>query len=147
MKIKLFKLKNKLYVINGQFKGRKVSFINMPYLRPTTNRIRETLFNWLEKHIKNARCLDCFAGSGILGIESISRLAESVTSLEIHGKLIYSIKENIKKLNISNMHIIKTNALHWLKKNKNSYDIIFIDPPFYQGLVQKIIILLKKKHG
>ncbi|QCI17448.1 16S rRNA (guanine(966)-N(2))-methyltransferase RsmD [Buchnera aphidicola (Acyrthosiphon lactucae)] len=140
-----FKKNGKIYIISGKFKGRKISFNNTENLRPTTNQIRETLFEWLSKYIKNARCLDCFAGSGALGIEAISRYAAFVTLLEIEKKTFFNLQENVKKLNISNLEIIRTNTLNWLKKNRKPYDIIFIDPPYHQGLINKTINLLENK--
>lgn len=81
-----FKKNGKIYIISGKLKGQKLSFKNNLKIRPTTNRIRETLFSWLSQKIKNARCLDCFSGSGALGIEAISRYASFVTFLEIKKK-------------------------------------------------------------
>ncbi|AYN24477.1 16S rRNA (guanine(966)-N(2))-methyltransferase RsmD [Buchnera aphidicola] len=142
-----FFLKNngKIHIISGKLKGKKILIKNNLNIRPTTNRIRETLFNWLSKHIQNARCLDCFAGSGALGIEALSRDAKFVTLLEIEKKTIILLKDNIKRLNISNLEVIHTNALNWLKKNKQPYDIIFIDPPYNQKLIDQTIFLLEKK--
>ncbi|QCI15729.1 16S rRNA (guanine(966)-N(2))-methyltransferase RsmD [Buchnera aphidicola] len=137
------KKKDKVYIISGKFKGRKISFKNISNLRPTTNQIRETLFNWLSKYIKNARCLDCFAGTGSLGIEALSRQAKFLTFLEIQKNTFLNLKKNINELNISNAEILYTNALHWIKKNNQPYDIIFIDPPYYQGLIKKTITLLE----
>lgn len=139
-----FSKKNgKIYIISGKFKGRKISFNSTLHLRPTTNRIRETVFEWLSKYIKNSRCLDCFAGSGGLGIEAISRYAAFSTFLEIEKKTIVDLKNNIKKLKIDNAEIIHTNTLSWLKKNGKPYDIIFIDPPYYQGLIESTLNLLE----
>ncbi|QCI23601.1 16S rRNA (guanine(966)-N(2))-methyltransferase RsmD [Buchnera aphidicola (Macrosiphoniella sanborni)] len=139
------KKNNKVYISSGKFKGRKISFNNCDHLRPTINRIRETLFSWLSKYIKNAKCLDCFAGSGALGIEAVSHYAESSTLLEIEKKTFLNLKKNIKQLKISNIKIIHTNTFYWLKKTGKPYDIIFIDPPYYQGLVNKTINLLINK--
>ncbi|QCI16869.1 16S rRNA (guanine(966)-N(2))-methyltransferase RsmD [Buchnera aphidicola (Aphis helianthi)] len=141
-----FKKKGKVYIISGKLKGRKLSFKDNFSIRPTTNRIKETLFNWLSKYIQNARCLDCFAGSGALGLEAISRYAKFVTLLEINKKTVLSLIQNKKKLNISNLEIIHTNTLDWLIKPKKPYDIIFIDPPYNTELVEKTIILLEKKN-
>ncbi|ALD14995.1 16S rRNA methyltransferase [Buchnera aphidicola (Aphis glycines)] len=137
--------KGRVYIISGKLKGQKIAFKNNLNIRPTTNRIRETLFNWIAKDIKNSRCLDCFAGSGALGLESISRHAKFVTLLEIKKKIILSLIQNAKKLNVSNVEIIHTNTLDWLKKTKKPYDIIFIDPPYNEKLVENTIILLEKK--
>ncbi len=139
-----FKNKSKVYIISGNLKGRKLSFRNNINVRPTTNRIKETLFNWLSKYIQNAYCLDCFAGSGALGLEAISRNAQFVTFLEIEKQNILSLINNTKKLNISNLEIIHTNTLNWLKKPRKSYDIIFIDPPYHKKLIEKTITLLEQ---
>ncbi|QCI20188.1 16S rRNA (guanine(966)-N(2))-methyltransferase RsmD [Buchnera aphidicola (Brachycaudus cardui)] len=137
--------KGKVYIISGKFKGRKISFNNILNVRPTTNRIRETLFQWLSKYIKNSRCLDCFAGSGALGLEAISRGAAFLTLLEIEKKTFFTLQSNIKKLNINNLELIHTNAFSWLNKTGKPYDIIFIDPPYHQGLVEKTIVVLEKQ--
>ncbi|QCI22493.1 16S rRNA (guanine(966)-N(2))-methyltransferase RsmD [Buchnera aphidicola] len=140
-----FKKNGKIYIISGKLKGRKISFNNISNLRPTTNQIRETLFEWLSKYIKNSRCLDCFAGSGALGIEAISRYATCATFLEIEKKTFFNLKKNIKALKICNAEIIRTNTFDWLKKSRKPYDIIFIDPPYYKDLVKKTIDLLENK--
>ncbi|QCI24145.1 16S rRNA (guanine(966)-N(2))-methyltransferase RsmD [Buchnera aphidicola (Muscaphis stroyani)] len=139
------KKKGKIYIISGKLKRQKISLINTPNIKPTTNRIRETLFNWLERHIKNARCLDCFSGSGALGIEAISRHAAFVTSLEINKKTAYKLTKNVKKLNISNMNVIHTDTFHWLKKRRKPYDIIFVDPPYKKQLIKKTLNLLEDR--
>lgn len=140
------KKNGKIYIISGKLKGRKISFKNFPKLRPTTNRIREMLFEWLSQHLKNARCLDCFSGSGALGIEAISRYADFLTFLEIEKKIVLNLKKNIEKLNISNSEIIHTNTFNWLKKNGKPYDIVFIDPPYHQKLIKKTIFLLENNN-
>ncbi|QNS01780.1 MAG: 16S rRNA (guanine(966)-N(2))-methyltransferase RsmD [Buchnera aphidicola (Pentalonia nigronervosa)] len=138
-----YKKNRKIYIISGKLKKRNILFTHTSNLRPTMNHIRETLFNWLSTHIKNARCLDCFAGSGILGIEAISRYAAFVTLLEINKKTILQLKKNSVKLNIKNLEIIKTNTLFWLKKIGQPYDIIFIDPPYDTEIINKTIFLLE----
>jgi 16S rRNA (guanine966-N2)-methyltransferase len=138
-----FKKNDKVYIISGKLKGRKISFNNLTNLRPTTNQIRETLFEWLSKYIKHSRCLDCFAGSGALGIEAISRHAKFSTFLEIEKNTFFTLKKNIRKLNISNVKLIRTNTLDWIKKKGKPYDIIFVDPPYHQGLIKKTLTLLE----
>ncbi|CAL4317809.1 Ribosomal RNA small subunit methyltransferase D [Buchnera aphidicola (Chaitophorus sp. 3695)] len=146
MKKKKKNKKNTLRVISGIFKKQKIYIQHSKYLRPTTNLIRETLFNWLSNYIQNAKCLDCFSGSGILGIEAISRNAKLVTSLDINIKNIYSINKNLKKLKIKNIQSICTNTINWLKKKSQPYDIIFLDPPYNQyNLLNKTIFLLEEK--
>ncbi|MCW5197402.1 16S rRNA (guanine(966)-N(2))-methyltransferase RsmD [Buchnera aphidicola (Chaitophorus viminalis)] len=138
--------KNTLHVISGIFKKQKISLKHSKNLRPTKNFIRETLFNWLNNYIQNAKCLDCFSGSGILGIEAVSRNAKFVTSLDIDIQNIYTIKKNLKKLKIKNIKSICVNTIHWLKKKSTPYDIIFLDPPYYKNnLLNKTIFLLENK--
>ncbi|CAL4317814.1 16S rRNA (guanine(966)-N(2))-methyltransferase RsmD [Buchnera aphidicola] len=136
----------KIYIIAGYLKGRIINTFNHKRLRPTTNRMKETIFNWISQKIHNAYCLDCFSGSGALGIESISRYAKFATLLEIDQKIYNNLYNNIKQLNIKNINIIRTNTLTWLKINKKKYDIIFLDPPFKENTLQKTIFLLEKTH-
>ncbi|NIH16784.1 MAG: 16S rRNA (guanine(966)-N(2))-methyltransferase RsmD [Buchnera aphidicola (Periphyllus lyropictus)] len=144
-KKKSFK-KNSLNIIGGKFKRKKINIKHSNELRPTKNFIRETLFNWLKKYIYNSKCLDCFSGSGILGIESISRNAKLVTALEINKKHVQYIKKNLKKLKIKKMKVIHANTVKWLYKKKFQYDIIFLDPPYNNNyLLKKSIFLLEKK--
>ncbi|CAL4041897.1 Ribosomal RNA small subunit methyltransferase D [Buchnera aphidicola (Takecallis arundicolens)] len=130
-------------IISGILKGRMIRTISVNLLRPTLNKIRETLFNWLRKKIYNAECLDCFSGSGSLSIESISRSAKYVTALEKDKKIFDNLKYNINKLNIKNINIIHTNTLLWLKKQSYKYDIIFLDPPYNNNILQEAIFLIE----
>ncbi|QCI25832.1 16S rRNA (guanine(966)-N(2))-methyltransferase RsmD [Buchnera aphidicola] len=138
-------MKKKIRIISGTFKGKNITTITDHNLRPTMHRIRETLFNWLSQKISNANCLDCFAGSGALSIESISRAAKYVTALENNKKILYNLKKNIVKLNIENIKIIYTNTLSWLKNTPYKYDIIFLDPPYNKKILQKTIFLIEEK--
>ncbi|WP_343183567.1 16S rRNA (guanine(966)-N(2))-methyltransferase RsmD [Buchnera aphidicola] len=139
------KKKNILRIIGGKFKNNKIHIKHSKKLRPTPNYIRETLFNWLQQYIQDSKCLDCFAGSGILGIEAVSRNAKYVTSLEINKKNTKKIKKNLNRLKIKNIKVICINTINWLKKKKNQYDIIFLDPPYNNSiLLKKSIILLEK---
>lgn len=119
-------------IIGGDLKGQKVKVIDSEGLRPTSDRVRETLFNWLYPQIVNANCLDLFAGSGILGFESISRGAKKVIALEIDPNVVSSIElSRLKlKLKLNQYEIIQNSALDFLEKNTQSFDVIFLDPPF-----------------
>ncbi|CAL4042031.1 Ribosomal RNA small subunit methyltransferase D [Buchnera aphidicola (Anoecia corni)] len=147
---KLKSLKNypkKIRIISGKFRSRIIKLPSFSYnLRPTTSNMRETLFNWLNTVIKDSVCLDCFSGTGALSIESVSRGAKSVTSLEINKKLVNNIKKYLQLISISNINTICINSIIWLKKRniKKQFDIVFIDPPFFQGLVQRTINLLEE---
>jgi len=142
-----FKYKKiKIRIISGKFRGRKLYVsTKIKDLRPTTSFIRETLFNWLTPIIQGTNCLDCFAGSGALGLEALSRYASSVTFLERNNLISNQLKNNLKLLHITKAKVILTDSLIWLNKIGEVFDIVFIDPPFrYDTLIDKIIFLLEK---
>lgn len=128
--------RQKLRIIGGQWRSRQLEFIDIPGLRPTTERMRETLFNWLQPYIPGARCLDIFAGSGALGIEALSREASSVTFIDANSQVTRQIQQHLNTLDAANAECIHTDALQWLQKNTvEPVDIIFLDPPFRQSLL------------
>ncbi|KQN51074.1 16S rRNA (guanine(966)-N(2))-methyltransferase RsmD [Serratia sp. Leaf50] len=129
-------------LIGGQWRGRKLPVPHSPGLRPTTDRVRETLFNWLAPVIQGARCLDCFAGSGALGIEALSRYAGSATLLEFEKPVAQQLERNLALLNAQNGQVVNVNSLNWLAKKGQAYDVIFLDPPFRKGILQDTIGLL-----
>jgi len=135
---------SELRIIGGQWRGRKLSFTPIEGLRPTPDRVRETLFNWLMHDIHGARCCDLFAGSGLLGFEALSRGAAHVDMVDTSKKVIQTLEDNRKKLNIDNIAIIKKNALDFLKDTKTPYDIIFLDPPFTQNLWEPCLNLIRQ---
>ncbi|WP_337263147.1 MULTISPECIES: 16S rRNA (guanine(966)-N(2))-methyltransferase [unclassified Serratia (in: enterobacteria)] len=130
-------------IIGGQWRGRKLPVPNSQGLRPTTDRVRETLFNWLAPVIRGARCLDCFAGSGALGLEALSRYAASATLLEYERPVAQQLEKNLALLQGAGQ-VINTNALHWLAGTGQPFDVVFLDPPFRQGLLAETVILLEQ---
>ncbi|XZR53168.1 MAG: 16S rRNA (guanine(966)-N(2))-methyltransferase RsmD [Enterobacteriaceae bacterium] len=143
--INLFiKKKKKINVISGKWKNRKI-YINKNYnLRPTTNVIKQILFNWINPFIKNSKCLDCFAGSGALGIEALSRYSKTVFFIEYNFNIFKKLKKNLILFNY-NKYIYNINIIKWLSIKRNiSFDIVFLDPPFRQNLLNKTIFLLEK---
>ena len=142
------KSKSQCRIIGGQWRGRKLAIVDVEGLRPTGDRIRETLFNWLQQDIVDARCLDCFAGTGALSFEALSRGAASVVLLEQHPKAAANLREHTQLLGVteSQCDVIQTDALAWLE-NKSlglaSIDIVFIDPPFSQNLWQPCFAALE----
>jgi 16S rRNA (guanine966-N2)-methyltransferase len=131
-------------IIGGQWRGRKLPVPDSAGLRPTTDRVRETLFNWLAPDIQQARCLDCFAGSGALGLEALSRYAGSATLLELEKPVAQQLMQNLQTLKASNAQVIQTNALSWLAQpGGEPYQIVFIDPPFRKGLLEQTLQLLE----
>ncbi|HEI8868002.1 16S rRNA (guanine(966)-N(2))-methyltransferase [Serratia sp. AKBS12] len=131
-------------IIGGQWRGRKLPVPNSPGLRPTTDRVRETLFNWLAPVIQGARCLDCFAGSGALGLEALSRYADSVTLLEFERPVARQLEQNLALLK-GNGLVVNTNALSWLAGKAEPYRVVFLDPPFRKGLLAQTITLLEQQ--
>ena len=135
-------------VIAGLWRGRKLPVLNAEGLRPTTDRVKETLFNWLMMDIANARCLDCFAGSGSLGIEALSRQAEAVVCLEKFATAAQQLKKNLTSLKTDKGTVVNTDTLSYLaqKNSGEPFDIVFIDPPFHQQFVPQILPLLQQNN-
>ncbi|RDX36968.1 16S rRNA (guanine(966)-N(2))-methyltransferase RsmD [Kangiella sp. HD9-110m-PIT-SAG07] len=126
-------------VIGGQWKGRKLKFFEVEGLRPSLDRVRETLFNWLQTDVRGARCLDLFAGSGAIGLEALSRGAASVDFVELNKKAARQLEANLGLLDADDGNVIHQDAKQFLDKEHQAYDIIFIDPPFHKGLAQEIL--------
>ncbi|MGH1485253.1 MAG: 16S rRNA (guanine(966)-N(2))-methyltransferase RsmD [Cellvibrionaceae bacterium] len=131
-----------LRIIGGQWRGRKLPIANVDGLRPTGDRVRETLFNWLMGDINGSHCLDLFAGSGALGLESLSRGAKRLTMLEKNTVAARQLAEHCQHLNAQNTQIIQEDALQWLEhqhQEKHAFDIVFIDPPFADNLWEQTL--------
>ncbi|CAM4216580.1 16S rRNA methyltransferase RsmD [Vibrio halioticoli NBRC 102217] len=126
-------------IISGLWRGRKLPVHDAEGLRPTTDRVKETLFNWIASDIPNARCLDLFAGSGGLGFEAASRQAEEVTLIELNVKAFQQLQQNMQAVKATNITLLNQNSLNFLKQPGKPYDIVFIDPPFRQGLLLEAI--------
>ncbi len=137
--------RNEIRIIGGKYRGRKIFFPNNPELRPTPSRIRETLFNWLTPYIVNARCLDLFAGSGILGFEALSRGAIFSVFVEKDLKTVAILRENAKLLNADAIEIVKEDVCSWLKQSVTPFDIVFLDPPYQAKLLPNCFALLEER--
>ncbi|MDF7679752.1 16S rRNA (guanine(966)-N(2))-methyltransferase [Enterobacteriaceae bacterium ESL0689] len=131
-------------IIGGQWRGRKLPVPVSPGLRPTTDRVRETLFNWLAPVIIDAHCLDCFAGSGALGLEALSRYAGNATLLEMERSVARQLQNNLLTLKAHHGKVINTNTLSWLRQAGTPHHIVFVDPPFRQGLLAETFHLLEQ---
>ena len=131
-----------LRVIGGTCRRRRINFPEIPELRPTPDRVRETLFNWLQPLVPGAVCLDLFAGSGALGFEAYSRGAASVTMVDHHPRVVHQLRLEAKRLDAKQTEIIQADALCWLQSTSKDFDIIFLDPPFGQDLLVKTINIL-----
>ncbi|WP_026376485.1 16S rRNA (guanine(966)-N(2))-methyltransferase RsmD [Aestuariibacter salexigens] len=128
-------------IISGQWRGRKLPVADLPGLRPTTDRTRETLFNWLMQDVRGARCLDLFAGAGSLGFECLSRGAQHVTFVDTNRVACAQLHDNLKTLRVDKQFatVIEGDALSQLNTMQDSVDLVFIDPPFHQQLCQPCI--------
>jgi 16S rRNA (guanine966-N2)-methyltransferase len=127
---------NQVRIIGGTHRGRKLPVADLPGLRPTGDRIRETLFNWLQMQIPGAHCLDLFAGSGALGLEAVSRGAGRVLMLERAAIAVEQLRANAKQLRVEKVRIEQADALEWLQGNGEPFDIVFLDPPFADDVLQ-----------
>lgn len=137
-------------IIGGQYKRRIVSFIDAEGLRPTPDRLRETLFNWLIADIHDAKVLDSCAGSGVLGFEALSRGAAHTTFIEVSSAQVIMLRQSAEQLRLdaSNYQIIQGTAEQVLTQNQTiqrHFDIVFIDPPYAQDLWQPILTTLIKQ--
>ena len=137
--------KGHIRIIAGQHRGRKLPVLMADGLRPTTDRVKETVFNWLMPYIQDAICLDCFAGSGGLGFEAMSRGASSVTLVELNKSAAQQLTANKALLKVTNIDVVQQNALDFLQSNQQSFSLVFIDPPFRKGLAEKAATLLAEK--
>lgn len=127
-------------IIGGKWRGRIIKFDPAEGLRPTTDRIRETVFNWLQPYIYQCRCLDVFAGSGVLGFEALSRGARSTVFIEQNKKTVNRLKDNIRTLAAENVSVYHQDALSWLQsaaveRDDEKFDLVFLDPPFNSDLL------------
>ncbi|MDC0423531.1 16S rRNA (guanine(966)-N(2))-methyltransferase RsmD [Methylophilaceae bacterium] len=122
--------KSTVKIIGGSWKRKNIFFNDSNSLRPSLNRVRETLFNWLDQDLSYKKCLDLFAGSGVLGFESLSRNAESCSFVEKNKSTALNLTDNMNNLNAENAFIINTSAEIFLENSDDLFDIIFYDPPF-----------------
>ncbi|MDE9541016.1 16S rRNA (guanine(966)-N(2))-methyltransferase [Xenorhabdus bovienii] len=130
-------------IIGGKWRGRKLPVPDSEGLRPTTDRVRETLFNWLMPIIQEARCLDCFSGSGALGFEALSRNASHATLLEYDRNVAKQLSANLALLKTENANVVQGNALQYLNQTGTPFDVVFLDPPFRKGMLVETINLLE----
>ena len=133
---------NSIRIIAGQWRGRKLNVLDAEGLRPTTDRVRETVFNWLMYEVQGARCLDLFAGTGALGIEALSRGARFVQFVESNQAAARAIEANINTLQAepSAAQVIGQTAERFLAKPPQTpFDLVFLDPPFADGLLPSMI--------
>ena len=140
-------MNHKIKIIGGQWRSRQIDVLDAQGLRPTPSRVRETLFNWLQADIVNSHCLDLFAGSGALGFEALSRGAKTVVQIERNPLACHVLRKNAQTLATSSIKLQQADAFEYLQTAETRpFDIVFVDPPFFQGFVLQSCDLLER-HG
>jgi len=141
---------SELRIIGGEWRSRKLSFPAVEGLRPTPDRVRETLFNWLQSITPAARCLDLFSGSGALSFEALSRGAAQATLVDSSSQVCRSLQHNLQTLKAQNAEVHQAEALAWLERQpadqSQRFDLVFLDPPFRKGLLTPIAELLESRN-
>jgi len=140
------KQQSSIRIIGGKWRSRKVSFLTKEDLRPTPDRVRETLFNWLAPSIVDSVCLDLYAGSGVLGFEALSRGAKTVVAVEKDRDNVQQLYSNAETLDTNAIDIYNKDCLKWLEEESFAADIIFVDPPYKSDLLNKTFDHLEKNN-
>lgn len=137
--------RGQLRIIAGTWRGRKLSFLEREGLRPTTDRVRETIFNWLQMDLAGSRCLDLFAGSGALGFEAASRGASKVVMVDSDQATVVMLKKNMDLLSATQIQAVGGDALGYLQSGDGLFDIVFLDPPYRLDVIPQCCELLENK--
>ncbi|WP_082825507.1 16S rRNA (guanine(966)-N(2))-methyltransferase RsmD [Marinomonas sp. TW1] len=136
---------SKLRIIAGEWRSRQLPIPNVEGLRPTPDRVRETLFNWINPYLPGAVCADLFCGSGALGLEALSRGAKHLTFVDSAKLVTKQMTDNLATLQAQQAQVIQQTADAYLSQPANqAFDIVFLDPPFRKGWLEKIIPLLEQ---
>jgi 16S rRNA (guanine966-N2)-methyltransferase len=130
---------NRVRIIGGEWRSRLVKFPPTMSLRPTPDRVRETLFNWLGQRLDGLKCLDLFAGSGALGFEALSRGAALVVMVERDRATAAALRDNARELDAKGIEIVQAEALAFIANDKETYDVVFLDPPYASNLAQRAL--------
>ena len=139
--------RNSVRIIGGAWRGRRVHFPDMPALRPTPDRVRETLFNWLQHSLAGTRCLDLFAGSGALGLEALSRGAAEVVFVEQFPAAARTLQEQLVRLGGEGKgRVMEMGAARFLRTPAKPFDIVFLDPPFGKNALAEYVPMLDSGH-
>jgi 16S rRNA (guanine966-N2)-methyltransferase len=141
----MFVAEGQVRIIGGQWRGRKLKVPNVPNLRPTPDRVRETLFNWLSPTILGAYCLDPFAGSGAIGFEALSRGAAHVTMVDLSLDVVKLLREEALMLKTDDVDIYSAKVPEQLKTPNKLFNIVFLDPPFHEDLLLPTCFYLEER--
>ena len=134
---------NTVRIIGGLWRSRILEFPDVADLRPTPDRVRETLFNWLGQDLTGMACLDLFAGSGALGFEALSRGAASVVMIEKNPAVLRALRDNAHKLGATGLTVVRGDALEFARGARSRYDVAFVDPPYRLGMQVAALDLLR----
>lgn len=134
--------RNRVRIIGGKFRSRIVRFPDACLIRPTPDRVRETLFNWLGQRLDDLDCLDLFAGSGALGFEALSRGARRVVMVERDRAVARGLRQSISELEAKGAEVVQDDALAYLKRAADTFDVAFVDPPYASALASQALALL-----
>ncbi len=132
-------------IIAGRWRGRRLPVPDLPGLRPTPDRVRETLFNWLAPWVEGAACLDLFAGTGALGLEAASRGARRVVMVDESDPVAAGLRERVTELGARGVEVHRAEGLAWLRRANERFDVVFLDPPFRRGLIPPACALLEER--
>lgn len=145
MKNKPRGLSNTVRIIGGKWRGKKLAFPSVQGLRPTPDRIRETVFNWLQFELRGARVLDLFAGSGAFGLEALSRGAAYVIFVDKDDNVVKQLRSNLREIDIENADVKHSDAIEYLQHKPDiPFDVVFLDPPYGKHLVERSVAALEE---
>jgi len=134
--------RNEVRIVGGRWRGRRIRFPADASVRPSPDRVRETLFNWLAPAIRGARCLDLFAGSGVLGFEALSRGAAHAVLVDRDRAVVRHLRETARTLGAEGAEVVAADAMDWLHRGRGPFDVVFLDPPFDSGLLPSLLARL-----
>lgn len=136
---------HKLRIIGGRWRGRRLDIPESEGLRPTPDRVRETLFNWLQPYIAGASCLDLFAGTGALCLEALSRGAAGVVMVEKAPHVAQQLRRHIERLEASEAEVVLADAVEFLRRTPRAFDVVFLDPPFKSNLIAECAVMVEAR--
>jgi 16S rRNA (guanine966-N2)-methyltransferase len=134
--------RNRVRIIGGTWRSRVIKFPPASELRPTPDRVRETLFNWLGQRLDGLACVDLFAGSGALGFEALSRGAPRVVMVESDRAIAAALRESARDLGAAGAQVVQRDAMRFLERDGERFDVAFVDPPYGSGLAERAMAML-----
>jgi 16S rRNA (guanine966-N2)-methyltransferase len=135
---------NRLRIIGGRWRGSRIVFPSLAAIRPSPDRVRETLFNWLQQPIVGARCLDLFAGSGALGLEALSRGAAHVTFVDREPQIGRHLSQTLERFGSRDATVVVEDAQRFLQRPPQPFDVVFLDPPFDSNVLEQAGVRLQQ---